>query len=412
MSWRMPSLINCCLALGLFIDVGHGAELRLAKVFTDGAVLQSGQNVPVWGWADPKAEVTVTFAGRKVSANADKVGKWMVRLAPLAVSADGNVLEARSGDHVASARDVLVGDVWLCSGQSNMEWPVKKAAEQEWQRRNTLLKQRGKNPLPRPKTAGDPNFIHRASGLWNGAVAPLIPYALRGIIWYQGETNERRGFRYRIEFPLLISSWRAAWQRPELPFLYVQVANVLPPDPAPAESEWAELRESQAMALELPRTGMAVTIDIGEANDVHPKNKQDVGYRLALQARARVYGEDIPHASPSLESHTVEGARIRIRFKHTHGGLKTKQGAPLKGFAISGEDHKYVYAEAKIERETVVVWSEKVKKPIAVRYAWANNPEGCNLYSAADLPAAPFRTDTWPAKTQEAKKLVIDDMWK
>jgi sialate O-acetylesterase len=190
------------------------------------------------------------------------------------------------------------------------------------------------------------------------------------------------------------------------------VANVLPPDPVPTESEWAELRESQAQALALPHTGMAVTIDIGEEKDVHPKNKQDVGHRLALQARARVYGEDVPHNSPSFASLTVEGERIRLRFTDTYGKLKTKDGAPPAGFAVAGADRRYAFAHATIDGETVVVWSEAVKKPIAARYAWANNPAGCNLYNAADLPAVPFRTDGWPAKTQDARGLVIDDMWK
>jgi sialate O-acetylesterase len=281
-----------------------------------------------------------------------------------------------------------------------------------WKQEAAKRKAAGEKPPAKPKSPGDPNFIHRASGLWNGSVAPLTACAIRGVIWYQGETNERRGYRYRLEFPILIRAWREAWKRPDLPFLFVQVASVLPPDPQPVASEWAELRESQALALKLAHTGMAVTIDIGEEKDVHPKNKQDVGHRLALVARARVYGEDVPHASAMFKGMRVEGGRARIVLKDTYGGLKTPDGSAPKGFAIAGADGRFVYARARIEGDAVVVWSEDVGVPVAVRYAWANNPAGCNLYNAAGLPVCPFRTDDWPAKTQEAKGLVIDDMWK
>lgn len=508
---------------------GHAAGMRLATLFSAGTVLQRDMPVPVWGWAAPGEMVTVAFAGQSKTGKAGENGRWDILLDPIPASATPRpltVTPSTINHQTLTVTNVLVGDVWLCSGQSNMQFPVSKAANaaaeiaatdfpslrmltvkpvvagapradvegswrvcspksvgefsavayffgreiartqkvpvglihasmgwtpseawtprealrgnadtayiaerwdwvgdtsvqaagtalrEEWTRQNQKLKALGKAPLSPLKGPGDPNFAHRASGLWNGAVAPLVPCALRGIIWYQGETNERRGYRYRIEFPLLIESWRSAWRRPELPFIFVQVANVLPPVPAPAESEWAELRESQALALKLPHTGMAVTIDIGEEKDVHPKNKQDVGLRLALQARALVYGEKIPHNSPAFASLKLEGGRIRLHFTDSYGKLKTKDAAPPKGFAISGADRRYVYAQAEIDGEDVIVWSDEVKEPVAVRYAWANNPAGCNLCNAAALPAIPFRTDDWPAKTQDAKGLVIDDLWK
>jgi sialate O-acetylesterase len=233
---------------------------------------------------------------------------------------------------------------------------------------------------------------------------------MRGVIWYQGETNEVRGHQYRTLFPALITDWRRAWGQGDFPFLFVQVANVLPPDPVPIESEWAELRESQALALGLPNTGMAVTIDIGEEKDVHPKNKQDVGVRLGLVARALVYNEKVPYSGPRYQRMTVDGARIRLRFTHVYKGLTTADGQPLRTFTIAGADHKFVPAQARIDGQTIVVWSDQVPAPVAVRYAWANNPAGCNLANKAGLPASPFRTDQWPGKTDHETALTVDRM--
>jgi sialate O-acetylesterase len=232
-------------------------------------------------------------------------------------------------------------------------------------------------------------FLHRASGFFNGCIAPLAPCAMRGVVWYQGETNDSRGYQYRFLFPALIRDWRRAWGGREFPFLFVQVANVLPPDPEPVNSEWAELRESQALALALPNTGMAVTIDIGEENDVHPKNKQDVGHRLALVARARAHGEnDLPFAGPTYDRMSVEDGKLRVFFKHIDGGLVCA-GERLATFAVAGADRAFVWADAAIDGDTVVVGSDRVRAPVAVRYAWANNPAGCNLYNAAGLPGTP-----------------------
>jgi sialate O-acetylesterase len=262
--------------------------------------------------------------------------------------------------------------------------------------------------LPKPKPPPDPMFLHRASGLYNGSIAPLAGLAMRGAIWYQGETNDSRGYQYRTLFKALIRDWRRAWGGRDFPFLFVQMPNVLPPDPEPVNSEWAELRESQALALSLPRTGMAVTIDIGEEKDVHPKNKREVGHRLALVARATVYGErDAVFAGPTYDRMQVEAGKAKILFRNVAGGLVCK-GDRLRTFALAGADRKYVWADAAIVGDAVVVSSDKVPSPVAVRYAWANNPAGCNLYNAAGLPAVPFRTDDWPEKTRDATALFID----
>ena len=256
--------------------------------------------------------------------------------------------------------------------------------------------------LPRPRQPSGPNSPWLPSGLYNGMLHPLIPYAIRGAIWYQGESNAGRAYQYRELFSAMITDWRKNWGQGDLPFLFVQLANFLPAPAEPADSAWAELREAQLMALSLPKTGMAVIIDIGEANDIHPKNKQDVGKRLALAARAVAYGQKIVYSGPIYKSMAVEGSKIRLRFDHVGGGLVARGGA-LKRFAIAGSDRKFVWAEARIDGETVVVYSDKVAKPVAVRYAWADNPEGCNLYNKAGLPASPFRTDTWPGVTADKK---------
>lgn len=235
---------------------------------------------------------------------------------------------------------------------------------------------------------GNPN---RPTVLYNAMIQPIVPYAIQGAIWYQGESNANRAYQYRELFPLMIRDWRKQWNR-DFPFYFVQLANYKAANAEPQESEWAELREAQLQTLLLENTGMAVTIDIGDAKDIHPKNKQDVGKRLALNARAKTYGENIAYSGPLYESHRIEGNKIRIRFKNAEKGLKSNDGSALKGFAIAGPDHKFHWAEAAIEGAEVVVSSPEVLFPVAVRYAWADNPE-CNLYNTENLPASPFRTD-------------------
>ena len=238
------------------------------------------------------------------------------------------------------------------------------------------------------------------TSLYNGQIAPLLPLALTGVIWYQGENNAySRSYAYRTLLPLLIGDWRAHFGQGDLPFLIVSLANFMQRLDQPAESAWAELREAQALtAKTLPACGLTVAIDIGEANDIHPKNKQAVGRRLALAAQAIAYGQPVEWSGPWYKSMLVEGPAIRLTFDHLGGGLVASDGAALTGFAIAGADRAFVWAEARIAGEAVVVSSPKVAKPVAVRYAWANNP-ACNLANRAGLPAVPFRTDDWPGVT-------------
>ena len=236
--------------------------------------------------------------------------------------------------------------------------------------------------------------------LYNAMIKPLVPYAVKGAIWYQGEANADRAFQYRELMPLIINDWRKQWQQP-MPFFMVQLANYMARDSKPGESAWAELREAQLKTLDVENTGMAVAIDIGLADDIHPTNKQDVGKRLGLAARRVAYGEQIAHSGPIYSGCTLERGQVRLHFNCTDGGLVAK-GDKLKGFAVAGVDRKFHWADARIDGNTVVVTSPDVEFPVAVRYAWADNPE-CNLYNGAGLPASPFRTDEWPGVTLGAK---------
>ncbi len=249
----------------------------------------------------------------------------------------------------------------------------------------------------RPELPG-PTNQNSPSVLYNAMIAPLKPYAIRGAIWYQGESNASRAYQYRTLFPTMIRNWRAAWGQGDFPFYFVQLANWRPVKSEPEDSEWAELREAQTMTLQQPGTGMAVIIDIGDTNDIHPRNKLDVGKRLAAWALAESYHQNVESSGPLYESFSLKDEKIRVKFKHLGGGLKTSDGGPLKGFAIAGADHKFVWADARVEGDIVIVWSRDVARPVAVRYAWADNPV-CNLYNQAGLPASPFRTDDWPGVT-------------
>lgn len=253
-----------------------------------------------------------------------------------------------------------------------------------------------KEGMPPADMSENPNL---PTSLYNAMIHPLVPYGIRGAIWYQGENNASRAYQYRELFPLVIENWRQDWGQ-DFPFYFVQLANFMQQSPQPADSDWAELREAQSRTLSVANTGMAVIIDKGDANDIHPKDKQAVGHRLALVARAKTYGEQIPYSGPMYRSSQVDGDKIILSFDHTDGGLKSGDGKELQGFSIAGRDHKFHWAKAEIKGDKIVVSSPEVPYPVAVRYAWANNPV-CNLYNGAGLPASPFRTDDWKGVTQK-----------
>ncbi|GHT59832.1 9-O-acetylesterase [Bacteroidia bacterium] len=454
------------------------AEIKLAKVFTDNMVLQQKTEAPVWGKATPEKEVKITTSwnNQTYKVKADKAGKWMVKVNT--PNAGGPYSIVISDGKSLTLNNILIGEVWICSGQSNMEMPLagwgkikdyeKEIAEanypnirllhvdksastkplddlvstrngwqacspeniaafsstayffgrdlyknlnipiglistswggtiaEAWTSSESLeympdFKQALENMKNQPAEVKTDN-PNRVTVLYNGMIHPLVPFAFQGAIWYQGESNASRAAQYKELFPLMIRDWRKAWGK-DFPFYFVQLANFKDQKPEPAYSDWAELREAQLQTLHLDNTGMAVIIDIGDAKDIHPKNKQDVGLRLALNARAKTYHEKITYSGPVYESYKIYGDKIHILFSQADG-LKTNDGSEIKGFAIAGSDHVFHWANAVIKGNEIIVSSPDVKFPVAVRYAWADNPV-CNLYNGANLPASPFRTDVW-----------------
>ncbi len=240
----------------------------------------------------------------------------------------------------------------------------------------------------------------RPGNIFNGVLLPTIGYGIRGAIWYQGESNAGRAYQYRDLFPLMIQTWRDLWGQGDFSFYWVQLADFMNERSEPADSAWAELREAQTMTMKrLPHTGEAVIIDIGEGKDIHPRNKQDVGKRLARWALAKDYNIGIPCQSPTYKAMEKQGHKIVLAFDHVSGGFRPFDVNEPRGFTIAGSDRKFVKANARIVgRDKVEVWSDQVSDPVAVRYAWADNPI-CNLYSAVGLPTTPFRTDDWPGVT-------------
>lgn len=304
------------------------------------------------------------------------------------------------GRAVILIRDMDTGGLAGITGYGDRQCELRTADGQTitlngtWKAKaGTAMKELPAQPL---NPLGNP---HNVSVLYNAMINPLVGYAMKGAIWYQGENNASRAWEYRDLLPVMIEDWRAQWNS-QFPFYIVQLANFRQRQPQPGESDWAELREAQHMtAKTLDNCGMACIIDIGDANDIHPRNKQDVGHRLALIARHNTYGEKKTlYAGPEYRSCKVENGKMRIFFDHTDGGLATSDGGQLKGFAIAGPDHKFHWADARIDGNTVVVASPEVKLPVAVRYAWADNPD-CNLTNGTRLPAVPFRTDDWPGRT-------------
>ncbi len=278
--------------------------------------------------------------------------------------------------------------------------PIKLDADWKYIIEASRPTPRASNP---PQQPYGPNSAVAPSNLWNGMIHPLVPFAIKGAIWYQGESNAGRAYQYRALFPGMVKDWRNAWGRGDFPFHFVQLANFMARNSEPVESEWAELREAQLMALKLKNTGMAVAIDVGEAGDIHPVNKEAVGERLARWALAKDYGQtDVVASGPLYKSMQIQGDRIAIDFDYAETGLATLSGQPIKGFAIAGEDRKFVWAQARIVGSQVIVWSPQVKNPAAVRYGWSNNPE-VNLINKSGLPTSPFRTDQWPGLTVDRR---------
>ncbi len=445
-------------------------QFRLPAIISDNMVLQAGVKVPVWGWAEPGESVTVNIAGQTHTTSAGINGKWMVKLDEIAAQSPIKMTVCTSNDSI-TVKNILVGEVWLASGQSNMEKPVQTSfnAQQEIQDANyplirmfNVTKINSLQPLDdccgrwemcSPSNVGtfsaaayffgrdlhkaiqrpvglilsywsgtaaetwtpretltsdsdlatilnvpyDPDGKNYPSSLYNGMINPLIPFGIKGVIWYQGESNTARAYQYRKLFPAMITGWRSQWNQGDFEFLFVQLTNYTAPLSLPGS--WAELREAQTMTLALDNTGMIVTVDIGEADNVHAMNKQDVGYRLSLAALAKVYGSDIEYSGPMYKRYEVLDGKVIISFDHA-AGLHSKNGA-LKEFQVASADMVFVDANAVIiSDDQIEVSNPSVPTPVAVRYGWSNNPEYCNLYNSADLPASPFRTDDWAGVTE------------
>lgn len=521
----MHTRFRILLALALVLPAGLRAEVKPHALFTNGAVLQQGVKVPIWGTADPGEQVTIVptaTVGRDRGLGikldpvvADEAGHWIASLPEM--KADNLVwtLEIRGKSNTVTVKDVVFGEVWVCSGQSNMEWALSATAtgaedsskstnpnirlfkvprltaehpvadiNASWQpctpetvasftavgyyfgrdlqaelgvpvgliqsawggtpaeawtsvetlQREPELRNLVYNPdaarqrhqqacqeylnvleqylptarqalekgeqLPAPPNT-PPAFNHSphaGSTLFNGMIAPLIPYPIKGAIWYQGESNAGRAYQYRTLFPAMIEDWRFHWGS-DFPFLLVQLAPFMKIEENPQESAWAELREAQLLATQtLDDVGMAVITDVGEENDIHPRRKEPVGARLALAARAIAYDQDIAYSGPIFTELSIEGGKAILSFDHIAEGLKVAGGGELTGFTIAAEDRKFVNAQAKIEGDQVVVWSDSVPQPVAVRYGWANYPV-VNLANSAGLFASPFRTDDWAGVT-------------
>jgi len=507
-----------CLAVLVFLSSIACAQISLPSIISDNMVLQADTNAPIWGKASPKSKITIACSWNKtpVTVESDEQGKWMAAV-PTPNKGKSCTINITCGKENRTITNILIGQVWLCSGQSNMKRMVKEAnnADKElkaakfpnirlftvkrktsreplddcfgqwvecnpentadfsavgyyfgrelykklgtpvglinssyggtpaqgWTRKEILekdpvlkkyietdanneankeiyLKQYAetlnkwkkyvikavaetKPAASKPKQPTQLRESYKCANLYNAMINPLIPFTIKGVIWYQGESNAGDfiaddALMYRKLLPAMITNWRSDWKQGDFPFYYVQLAAYGSTDLTvpPADSQWAVLRESQTMALSVPNTGMAIAMDIGEANDIHPKNKQDVGKRLALWALAKDYGKNVVYSGPLYKEMKIEGDKIRISFEYADSGLKSK-GKTLKGFAIAGNDGKFVWANAKIDGKTVLVWSEQVKNPTNVRYGWANWME-CNLYNKNNLPASPFRTDNNP----------------
>jgi len=374
------------------------------------AVVLSDQHVPVgmigtyWGGTPAQAWTSLETL------------KSVPELNPLA-----NDFESVSSN-LAEKKQTYLTDTLPKWEKADADWKQKHGAGyqdelKKWTADSAIAGAAGKPVPPKPVPAGqeprkpnapdnDPNL---PTVLNNGMIAPIVPFAIKGAIWYQGEANGGQPKQYRTLFPAMITDWRARWGEGDFPFVWVQLANFMARTPGPTQTAdgWPGLREAQSMTLKLPNTGQAVIIDIGQGDNIHPKDKLDVGNRLALAARHVAYGEDLVFSGPTYDSMQIDGGKITLKFTNIGSGLtiaagpSTQPGAPqaelastLKGFSIAGADHKFVWATATIQGDSIIVSSPEVQDPQAVRYAWANNPEA-NLYNKEGLPASPFRTDDW-----------------
>ena len=477
------------------------AEVKLPNIFTDSMVLQRNQENVVWGKADPGEAVAVHIGDQQKSTKADSDGNWKVTLASMEVGPPLELIV--KGSNEIRITDVLVGEVWICSGQSNMQWSVnasnnvdlEKAAAnfpnirminfpqvgvqepiwshddrkwmvcnpqnvgnfsavgyffarqlhqtlgvpigminnawggsacEAWINRETLATDAQFKPLIERWESSEARFDElskkqdlsedenkqlgglrnqmrgnsRPGNIYNGVLKSHLGYGIRGAIWYQGESNAGRAYQYRELFPLMISSWRKEWGQGDFPFYWVQLADFMAENSEPMDSAWAELREAQTMTMaKLAHTGQAVIIDIGEGKDIHPRNKVDVGMRLARWALANEYDVKIPYRSPEYKSMETSGNQIILSFDHVDGGWRPFDTNDLLGFTIAGEDKKFVNAKATLMQDgRIAVSADSVSNPKSVRYAWANNPK-VNLYDRSDLPLTPFRTDDWQGVT-------------
>jgi len=466
------------------------AEISLPRIFGSNMVLQRNVPIPVWGWALPGEPVTIRFINQTARVVTPRSGKWKIELKP--EKAGGPYLMKFYGANEITLDNVLVGDVWVCSGQSNMEWPMrltndapKQISESQgfpmirqfkvqdmiadrpaadfpggqwdvndstksgnftavgyyfariiqeiehipiglinasWGGTNieTWISKDAFESSPEykglftktfseyKKTVPDSTSIspnEYPSLLFNAMINPILPYKITGVLWYQGESNASRAFQYRTAFPLLINNWRAKWKQGDFPFYFVQLSSFInKEDKINKVSSWAELREAQATALRLPNTGMAVSIDLGDPKDIHPRKKAEVGRRLAAIALNKVYEKRNTFSGPVYKSHVIEGCRVIISFTNVDSGLITKDKYDyLKGFEVAGQDQLFHLAKAQIQGNKVIVFNDSVASPVAVRYGWADDDSEASLFNFRDFPAVPFRTDAWPGKTEGNK---------
>lgn len=506
--------LKAAFLLALFV-VAARADVRLPDVIASSMVLQQKQAVPIWGWAEPGEAVTVAFAGQKKTVVAAADGKWRVDLAKMNGSDKPQTMTI-TGNKTIELKDILVGEVWLVSGQSNMQWRLPEStdgaaataganhptmrlfnvsrevgfkkkqgklaewlactpesvkefsaagyyfgvelqkalkvpvglinssyggsqaeawtpvsylnaspdlkptvdrtkiweAEREtvrtnyaaviakWREDSDKARAAGARPSPSPGVPDALRDYRIASSIYDGMIEPLMPFAIKGAIWYQGESNEARAEQYGILMPVMIKAWRERWGQGNFPFGIIQLPNYRQVKPEPEESAWSFIREAQRQtALKTPSTGLIVIIDIGEASDIHPRNKLDVGKRMTVWALKDAYGLKLVD-SPVFARSEIKGDKILLTFLGVGSGLKIRSGDKLSEFAIAGADKKFVWAEARIVgKNKVEVWSPGISSPVAVRYAFNSNPKNANLTNDSGLPASPFRTDNWPDPT-------------